>query len=194
MSLVAEAKRKALHFSSSWVPLAYYILPEQAGKAALLLAAAVFLSLDVLRLHERRVGNLFHKLFGEIVREHERNTLLGSTSLVVSALLTAYCFEKSIVVVSLLFLTVGDTTAALVGKTYGKTHVFGKTVEGSLSCFLACSVIAVVVPGIPPVVGVAGALTATIFELLPIPIDDNFRVPLAAGFMMQFLMRFLMPH
>jgi dolichol kinase len=188
MSLVAEAKRKALHFSSSWVPLVYYIIPEQAGKAALLAAAAVFLTVDVLRLRERRIGNLFHRLFGEIVREHERNTLLGSTSLVISALLTAYCFEKSIVVASLLFLTVGDTTAALVGKTYGKTSIFGKTFEGSLSCFLACSLIAVVVPGIPPTVGVAGALVATLFELLPIPLDDNFRIPLAAGFMMQLLM------
>lgn len=185
---MAEAKRKALHFSSSWVPLVYYIVPEQAGKAALLLAAALFLFLDVLRLHEANVRNLFHKLFGDLVREHEKDTLLGSTSLVISALLTAYCFEKSIVVASLLFLTVGDTTAALVGKTYGKASIFGKTVEGSLSCFLACSAIAIVVPGLPVGVGVAGALTATLFELLPIPIDDNFRIPLAAGFAMQFLM------
>jgi glycerol-3-phosphate acyltransferase PlsY len=188
MSLVAEAKRKALHFSSSWVPVAYYIIPEQAGKTALLLAAAVFLTVDVLRLHEHRIKNLFHRLFGELVREHERNTLLGSTSLVISALLTSYCFEKSIVVASLLFLTVGDTTAALVGKTYGKTPIFGKTAEGSMSCFLACSAIAAVVPGIPLGVGVLGALTATVFELLPIPIDDNFRIPLAAGFAMQSLM------
>lgn len=188
MSLIAEAKRKALHFSSSWVPLAYYIIPEQAGKIALLTAAAVFLFLDVLRLHEPKIGRLFHRLFGELVREHEKNTLLGSTSLVISALLTAYCFEKGIVVASLLFLTVGDTTAALIGKTYGKTAIFGKTLEGSLSCFLACSAIAIVVPGIPPFVGIVGALTATLFELLPIPIDDNFRIPLAAGFAMQLLM------
>jgi dolichol kinase len=75
-----------------------------------------------------------------------------------------------------------------VGKTYGKTSVFGKTFEGSLSCFLACSAIAVVVPGVPTVVGITGALAATLFELLPIPIDDNFRIPLGAGFVMQLLM------
>lgn len=188
MSLVAESKRKAFHFSSSWVPLAYYLIPEHAGKIALLIAAAAFLAVDVLRLHEPRIRNIFHKLFGELVREHEKATLLGSTSLAISALLTAYCFEKSIVVASLLFLTVGDTTAALVGKTYGKTSIFGKTFEGSLACFLACAVISVAVPGIPPIVGLTGALTATLFELLPIPIDDNFRIPLAAGFVMQLLM------
>jgi len=185
---MAEAKRKALHFSSSWIPLAYYIIPEHAGKTALLISAAVLLALDVVRLHERRVGRLFHQLFGELVREHEKNTLLGSTSLAISALITAYCFEKVIVVASLLFLTVGDTTAALIGKSYGKTRIFGKTLEGSLSCFLACSAIAIVVPGIPPYVGIVGALTATLFELLPIPLDDNFRIPLAAGFAMQLLM------
>ncbi|MCX5799778.1 MAG: SEC59/DGK1/VTE5 family protein [Candidatus Eisenbacteria bacterium] len=188
MSLIAEAKRKAIHFATSWVPLAYYIIPEEAGKVALLAAATVILTLDVLRLHEPRMKNLFHRFFGELVREHERDTLLGATSLVISGLLTAYCFEKSIVVASLLFLTVGDTTAAMIGKTYGRTPIFGKTFEGSLACFLSCLVMAMVVPGIPLFVGIAGALTATFFELLPIPIDDNFRIPLAAGFMMQFLM------
>jgi len=188
MSIIGEIKRKLLHFSSSWVPLVYSIIPEHVGKAALLLAAAVFLTLDVLRLKEPRVRNLFYKLFGEMVREHERNTLLGSTSLVISALLTVYCFQKNIAVAALFFLTIGDPTAGLVGRRYGRTQVFGKTLEGSLACFIVCVIIAMVVPGIPFTVGVAGAVVATMFELLPIPLDDNFRIPLSAGFIMQILM------
>jgi dolichol kinase len=34
----------------------------------------------------------------------------------------------------------------------------------------------------------AGAVTATVIELLPIPLDDNIRVPLAAGAVMQWLL------
>jgi dolichol kinase len=38
-------------------------------------------------------------------------------------------------------------------------------------------------------VAVIGAFTATVFELLPIPLDDNFRIPLSAGFAMDFFLR-----
>jgi dolichol kinase len=36
-------------------------------------------------------------------------------------------------------------------------------------------------------VALAGSLVATGFELLPAPLDDNFRLPLFAGFCMQLL-------
>jgi dolichol kinase len=188
MTEVAELKRKGLHFGSSWVPVAYYILPEYWGKTGLLVGAGIILLLDVLRLHQLRFKNIFYRLFGEIVRDHEKSSLLGSTSMVISALLTAYCFQKNVAVTALCFLTIGDSLAALIGKAYGRVHIFGKTLEGSLACFVACILISMVVPGIPPVVGIVGALVATLFELFPIPIDDNFRIPLAAGFMMQVLM------
>jgi dolichol kinase len=44
-------------------------------------------------------------------------------------------------------------------------------------------------PGVPTPVGLVGALVATVFELLPIPLDDNFRIPLSAGFAMELLLR-----
>jgi len=188
MSLLAEAKRKAIHFSSSWIAVAYYLLPEYLGKAALLVAALVFLTLDMLRIHEPRLRTIFYRLFGDIVREHEKTMLLGATSLVAAALLTVYCFQKNIAVAALLFLTIGDSMAALIGKTYGRTHIFGKTLEGSLACFSSCVFIGLLVPGLPPDAVIIGALVATVFELLPIPIDDNFRIPLSAGFAMQILM------
>ncbi len=188
MPTPGEKKRKALHFSSSWVPIVYYLIPEHAGRGALLAAAAVFLSLDVLRLNVPRVREFFYRIFGEMVRQHESSTLLGSTSMVISALLAVYCFEKNVAVAAMLFLTVGDSMAGLIGSRYGKIRIFGKTLEGSLACFAACLVIVTIVPGIPLSAGVAGAFVATLVEVLPIPLDDNFRIPLSAGFMIQILM------
>ena len=168
--------------------MAYYLVPEYVGKMALLVAAGVFLALDVLRIHDPRLKNIFYRIFGDIVREHEKTALTGSTSMVIAGLLTVYCFQKNIAVAALLYLTIGDSMAALIGKTYGRTHLFGKTLEGSLACFSSCVFIGLLVPGLPPDVVIAGALAATLFELLPIPIDDNFRIPLSAGFVMQVLM------
>jgi dolichol kinase len=188
MPTIGEKKRKALHFSSSWVPIVYYLIPEHAGRGALLAAAVVFLALDVLRLNVPRIGEFFYRVFGEMVRKHESSALTGATSMVISGLLAVYCFEKNVAVAAMLFLTLGDSMAGLIGTRYGRTRVFGKTLEGSLACFAVCLLVVTVVPGIPLAAGVAGAFIATLVELLPIPLDDNFRIPLSAGFMIHILM------
>jgi dolichol kinase len=69
--------------------------------------------------------------------------------------------------------------------------MFGKTLEGSIACFVVCYGLTLIIPGpnLPFPVGLVGALVATVFELLPIPLDDNFRIPLSAGFAMELLLR-----
>jgi len=84
-------------------------------------------------------------------------------------------------------LVLGDTAAALVGKTVGRVRILGKTLEGSLACFAVSFLFAWGVVGLPAWVAACGALTATLFELLPIPLDDNFRIPLSAGYVMKLL-------
>ena len=93
-----------------------------------------------------------------------------------------YAFSKPVAVAALSFLIVGDTVAALVGRAIGRVRIFGKTLEGSLACFAACLVIGWVIPELTWGVTVVGALMATLIELLPIPLDDNLRIPLASGF------------
>ena len=79
--------------------------------------------------------------------------------------------------------------AAIVGRSFGRVRVFGKTLEGSLACFGACVLVSLLYPGDPftwrMILG--GALVATLFELLPIPLDDNLRISLSAGFAMTLL-------
>jgi len=84
---------------------------------------------------------------------------------------------------------VGDTVAAIVGKSAGRIRIFGKTLEGSLACLLICFGITLFLPEVPFHVAIVGALVATIFELLPIPLDDNFRIPLSAGFAMELFLK-----
>ena len=104
----------------------------------------------------------------------------------------AYSFSKPIVVAALLFLILGDPAAALVGRTLGRVYIFGKTMEGSLACLAVCLVLGILVQeitqGLTFKAVLAGAITATVFELLPIPLDDNFRIPLSAGFAMRLAM------
>ena len=62
-----------------------------------------------------------------------------------------------------------------------------KSLEGSLACFLFCILVALLVPHLPLWVGAIGALVATLVEAAPLPINDNFSVPLVSGLVMHIL-------
>jgi len=191
--LRSELKRKAIHLASLSVPLAYYLSPPswtRTWERALLASVILSLAIEVFRLHNPQIRGIFRHFFGEIVRNHEEASLLGSTYLLIAMLLTIHLFEKPVAVLALGFLVLGDTVAAIVGKSIGRLRLLGgKTIEGSLACFVMCFGLTLFMPGIPFWVGLVGALTATVFELLPIPLDDNFRIPLSAGFAMELLLR-----
>jgi dolichol kinase len=190
--LRSELKRKAIHLASLSIPLGYYLSPDawqRDWERALLAAVLVSLAIEVFRLNHPRTRNVFRHFFGELLRNHEEVSLLGSTYLLIACLLSIHLFAKPIAVLALAFLIVGDTMAAIVGKTLGRTPIFGKTLEGSMACFLVCFGLTLLVPEVPLPVGLVGALVATIFELLPVPLDDNFRIPLSAGFAMELFFR-----
>jgi len=189
MKLLGEVRRKAFHFASLVVPVGYYLLPESIGRIILLILTIVALAIDVVRLQEPRVRTFFFYLFGKVVREHERFNLLGSTYLLMSALICAYAFARPIAIVAMAFLIVGDAAAAVVGRAVGRVRFFGKSLEGSTACFLSCLLVAWVYPGDPFTwrMMLGGALAATLFELFPIPLDDNLRISLSAGFAMTLL-------
>jgi dolichol kinase len=77
-----------------------------------------------------------------------------------------------------------------VGKTWGRTHLFGsrKTLEGSLAFFVVSFLFAWLVTQMPLPVALIGAFVGMLFEFLPLPLDDNFAIPLSAGFAMKLLL------
>ena len=193
MLLTSELKRKAIHLASFSIPIAYYLSPPSWSRnwqRALLALVILSLAIEVVRLHNPRIRNVFRHFFGELLRNHEEVSLLGSTYLLIAMLLTLHLFEKPVAFLALGFLILGDTVAAIVGKWIGKVRLLGgKTLEGSAACLLVCFGLTFFMPDLPWYVGLVGALTATVFELLPIPLDDNFRIPLSAGFAMELLLR-----
>jgi dolichol kinase len=189
MRYSAELSRKAIHFGSLIVPIGLYVLPLRVGRPVMLAGATFLLMVDVVRLHDAHVRRVFYFLFGKLLRDHERFNLLGATYLFLSSLICIYAFDKAIAVVCLAFLVVGDTMAALIGRRWGRVKILDKSLEGSLACLASCLFIGWIYPGPELSVGmiVVGSVVATLIELLPIPLDDNMRIPLAAGFAMTLL-------
>ena len=193
---LTEARRKAVHLAFIVLPLELMLeilpWPRTRGQFRILflLLTAGAIALDVLRIHESRVRTFFRQFFGQMIREHERLSLLGSTYLLLAALIAVEVFPQPIAAAALGFTVLGDAMGALVGKAWGRHRFFNKSLEGVLGCFAACLVwgaFVVAMTDLPWPVVLAGAVTAAIVEALPIPLDDNLGITLAAGYAMKLL-------
>jgi len=171
------------------IPVWVYLVPSNWAVLGLIIATFATVVVDLLRLSDQRLKRFFLRLFRSLIRSHEEEHLLGSTYFMLAALLSVLAFDRSIAVSALAFLVIGDTAAAIVGKKYGKPRYWGKSFEGSLGCFLCCLVIGAALLEDVWVV-FAGAATATIVEALPVPMDDNMRVPIFSGLIMQLAVTF----
>ena len=194
---LTEARRKAIHLAFILLPLdilhAWLPWPNstRAWRLALLLCVMAAVIIDVVRIHERRVQAWFRRFLGELIREHEQFNLLGSTYLLLATLLALEIFPRPIAAAALGFTVLGDAFAALAGRAYGRTRLFGKSLEGFGAGLVACLAWAVYVAALghlPWHIVLGGALVASLVEMLPIPLDDNLGVTLAAGYAMKILM------
>ena len=193
---LTEARRKAIHLGFIVLPLELLLewlpWPRTHAEFRILFLAltAGAIALDVLRIHERRVRTFFRQFFGEMIREHERMSLLGSSYLLLAALIGIEVFPQPIAAAALGFTVLGDAMGALVGKAWGRHKVFNKSVEGAAGCLLACVAWGAVVSSVAHVpwhITLLGAVAATLVEVLPIPLDDNLGITLAAGYTMKLL-------
>jgi dolichol kinase len=195
-SFLREVSRKAIHLSFLVLPLEllYRVLPwpQTKGQFRLLFVAltAIAILIDLLRIHESRVRKFFRAFFGGLIREHEQWSLLGSTYLLLAALLAIEIFPMPIAAAALGFTVVGDAFAAMVGKAWGRRRLFKKTIEGGVGGLVACllwGAFLVLAGHLPWNVVIIGAVVASLVELLPIPLDDNLGMTLASGYAMRLL-------
>ena len=186
LSIRAEFVRKSMHLGMIVVPIWYYYAPHPQGLLGLIIATTAAVSLDTLRLRHERVKALFQRLFRPLIRSHEQRHLLGSTHFLIAAVLSALVFAKMIVISALCYPVVGDAAAAIVGKRFGRPRRWGKSLEGSAACFVCCLLIGFLLLDSVGV-AVAGAVTATLAEAIPAPVNDNMRVPILSGLVMQII-------
>lgn len=194
--LFSELRRKLIHLCFIVLPL--WLLhplapwPRDRGDFRTLLIVLVLgaVGVDLLRLQHPGVRKFFRRFFGEMIREHEELSLLGSTYLLLAALLAVEIFPLPVAAAALGFTVLGDAFAAIVGKAFGRTRLFHKSLEGALAGLAACLAWAAFLAGaghLPWTTLVAGALAASLIELLPIPLDDNLGITLFSGYVMKLL-------
>jgi dolichol kinase len=194
---VKHVGRKIYHLLGGLFIIAAYIyLGRARGLTVLAALTAVATAIDASRFIFPKFNYFIFKHFRALIRESERNTITGTPPYLMGMLGSLFLFSLPVAVCSIIFLACGDVSATIVGERWGTTKISGvKSLQGT-SAFFAASLLSgalagVYWQGLPLYVVAAGALTASVVEILPLKFNDNLTIPIISGAVMQALIRFI---
>lgn len=199
-----ELVRKLIHLCSLSIPLIYLYFLDKKTAAFILAALSLFaICLDLLRYFSPSVGKIFYTFFGFMLRKHEvdskKKNLNGATYVLLSALLCILVFPKVIFVTAFAVLIISDTTAALIGRKFGKHKFLFKSFEGTLAFFISAIIVVLLAPkvqglAIEYIIGITACFIGAIVENVSFGIaDDNLSIPVSIGIVMYVMYYFLLP-
>jgi acyl phosphate:glycerol-3-phosphate acyltransferase len=203
MTLLREIRRKIFHVLAGMsIPVLYYVfmmLQRSSGRPYLYLARWILvgamlatLIIDVIRLKHQFAKIIFIDFLGPLLRRHEISAITGATYMMISATGAILAFKSEVAIAAISFLVIGDALAAVVGRSVGRPVFFQKSLEGAAACLAGCLAIGTVIVLLPGTelaywTMVLGAVTATVVEILPLPLDDNISIPMISGLVMHLL-------
>ncbi|MDT8324573.1 MAG: SEC59/DGK1/VTE5 family protein [Bacteroidota bacterium] len=191
VSFEFELMRKGIHMLSLSIPIGYYFMSRELALTILVPLTLLFVFGDVLRTYHEGSYRLYHRIFGRMLRAHEKTrekkTLNGASWVLISATLCVLVFPKLIAITAFAILIVSDTVAALVGRRFGTRKFNDKTLEGSTAFVVSAAIVILLTPKIAhaPVeylIAFVAAVFGALAEVFSFDIiDDNFAIPLAIG-------------
>jgi dolichol kinase len=169
----------------------------------MLLAPLVSLALAVElgKHYSPSFSRLYYRIFGKILRVHEHDRTAvrfnGATYVLLSAIICVVVFPKLITITAFAILIISDSTAALIGRKFGKKPFFRKSRVGAAAFFVSAVLVVLATPksaGLPGeyLIGFAGAFVGMIVESAS-RIDDNLSIPISVGAVMWALYALFLP-
>lgn len=195
-----EIERKVFHLCGLLVPLIYQIMlsyrfEKSTCIAIVLTISVVGTSIDYLRVHVPYVHQNWP--LKSILREKEIDKLCGGTYFSWGCTLAIALFDPVIAMTSIIFLVLGDMSAALIGRSFGQSICSmrigpggKKSVEGSVGMFVCCFVFGCTIFSqvhIREYAVFVASLIATLAELYePLGINDNVSIPVLSSIALTF--------
>lgn len=176
-----ERGRKAVHVFSSVIPLGYWAVGPKLGIPLLIALVIAMILFEMIRIYLPWGRSLYKRYFGYVTRPHEYSRPSGAPYVFIGYLLAALLYSPAIAILVMLYTSIGDTAAALIGQRYGKIHLGSKTLEGTLACFIVCLLLTLPTH-LTFLASLAGASAAAIAELIRWPfLNDNIAIPVLSG-------------
>jgi dolichol kinase len=178
--------RRLFHLAAgSSIPIIGVFAPKEAMVALLSVLAALSLAVETARMFIPSLNAFLLRYLKPLLKDTESHRFTGSTYMVLAALFCFLVLDKGLAVAALLFLSVGDPMAAIIGRRAPGWRLNGKSPVGTLALFLTAVALSLILwstdVASPLWVLLAGAAIASLVEILPLPLDDNFTIPVIAG-------------
>ncbi len=189
-----EVLRKLIHLCSLSIPIISAKVEHLTSVIVLTTLTGIAIILDLGRYVHPVVSKIFYKTFGFMLRKHEvdakKKNLNGATYVLLSALLCLVIFPPKIFATAFSVLIISDSSAALIGRKFGKHKFLAKSLEGTLAFFISAIIVVLVTPKVNNglteylIAFVAVALGAIVENVSYGWADDNFTVPITIGVIM----------
>ena len=189
-NIKSEFARKAIHLSNAIIPLGYYyFFSNKIDMIIVLVSILIFcFFIEIYRINNPILSTFFSNWFEFMMRDSEKKgEITGATWVFVGALFTILLVPDPYNIISLLFLSFGDTFAAIIGMKFPYVKLGRKTLSGSIAGFFACLAIGLVIDlPIAYEIIIFGAFTAMLIEILPLAVNDNVSIPIFSGLSMYY--------
>ncbi len=185
LDLRSEVLRKLFHLFGLILPAGYVYFGPPVAKRLMVLGIVVVIGLDLLRLYWPPARRVYGRLFSPLSRATEEHRLTGASLFILAQSFIAFVFPSEIVPVAMTFGIVGDTAAALIGKSIGGPRWRpNKTVSGTTGSLVVSFLGGLMWMTLPWNTVLIGAVTAALAEGLVTRINDNLVMPVAGGIAM----------
>jgi phytol kinase len=201
VSLIRTSHLKPMNYSRNLfhalsgiaaVLLYQFFLTKPQAAACALVAAAVLVSLEVIRRYSSGWNKfLSEKIFRVLAHPSERHRITGSTYFLVALAIITVLFPKPSVEVAVLILSLADPAASITGRLWGERKLYhNKSYVGTGSFFAVAWISAIIFLTVAvkdlstPHAVVAAliiAIAGTIVEVLSTRLDDNLTVPVVCA-------------
>ena len=162
------------------------------------------LVIDLTRHYVPALGKVFYTFFGFMLRKHEKDSkkknLNGATYVLISAVLVILLFPKIFAVTGFAVLIIGDISAALIGRKFGRHKFLSKSLEGSMAFLFTSLIVLFFAPKITGsieeyIIGFVAIFVGMIVENVSYGwADDNLTIPVSIGLTMWALYAIFLPN
>lgn len=138
-----------------------------------------------------RANDVLMRAFGKVSHPYERHRVNSASWYALALMLLALFAPPVGCAVGVVVLGFGDPFAATIGRRFGRTRLpGGRSLEGSLAFVVAGTLMSLPVMlfahhlalGVALGIALAGASAGAVAEVLSGRLDDNFTIPVCAGF------------
>ncbi len=178
-----ELIRKGIHMLIAGVPTLSAVAGSTVAMVVLAVGTLAYAYAEQQRQHGIDIP-IISRITELASRKRDLNHyVLGPVTLGLGAMLALMLYPAPAATIAIYALAFGDGVASIAGRLVGRTTLpgtGGKTLEGSMACFIAVAIAASWVLESPGVVFVV-ALSAAVIEALPTGDADNLLLPAGVG-------------